>query len=842
MRPSKSQFSKEEYHMKDYQPLSIAAFCNVDKSILESDVDFPSGPQQYHGLPFEIGNGTGQLVGLGNGLHDQAIEIPLAATLRHVVFAHRLLDSGIPQGRGVGEVCAKYMFCFKEGEPCCVLIRDRLEIAMIPCIWGHWPLLARPDTKEAMQPRYQGSYGDAGYRQTEVILPWAVHFYLYYWTNPDPDRELTSLRIEPQGPRFLLGGITLSHLAEPPLVRAARRPVRITLLESEERQGNLEVDVDRGIATYPYSLPKGSPEDFLKDTHQGWGQEFNPTASPSYVEIAANPSATVTVKHSDEVLGSVRWGEVEEKGSAEDTDRVRIELVDPGRNWVRTKVVDEETGQLLPCRVHFRSPEGIPYQPHGHHPHVNSNNGTWHLDVGGDVRLGQITYAYIQGECQGWLPRGEVIVDVARGYEYHPLRTKVEIKPGQQELTLRLKRLANLNAERFYAGDTHVHFVSTQGAHLEASAEGVNVVNLHQSQWGHLYTSTEEFTGEPSVSRYGETIVYATQENRQHILGHLSLLGLKKPVMPWCSGGVDEAEQGGNLETTLSRWADACHAQGGTVIIPHIPSPNGEPATLIATGRTDAVEFLSLIENNHREYYRYLNCGYRLPLVGGTDKMDSGVPIGIYRTYVQIPENEEFSYDAWCRNLKAGRTFLSGGPLLWFKVEGQGVGSEIRLPKGGGTVEVEVVAKSVLPFHSLEIVMNGQVVERTEESSGTHLLSLKTRLRIDKHSWIAARCAGPNYTPVSHHDSWRRGIMAHTSPVYIAVGEDWWMFDLGTANYMLTLINGCISYIQTRSPQWKKGTVTHHHGQADHQAYLEEPFQEAIATIHKRMHQHGIPH
>ena len=30
----------------------------------------------------------------------------------------------------------------------------------------------------------------------------------------------------------------------------------------------------------------------------------------------------------------------------------------------------------------------------------------------------------------------------------------------------------------------------------------------------------------------------------------------------------------------------------------------------------------------HLEYYRYLNCGYKLPLVGGTDKMSSDVPVG----------------------------------------------------------------------------------------------------------------------------------------------------------------------------------------------------------------------
>ena len=81
------------------------------------------------------------------------------------------------------------------------------------------------------------------------------------------------------------------------------------------------------------------------------------------------------------------------------------------------------------------------------------------IDVGGDLRLGQITYAYINGECEGWLPRGDVIVDVARGCEYEPLRARVQIAPGQRTLTLRLKRMVDMNARRWFSGDTHVHFL-----------------------------------------------------------------------------------------------------------------------------------------------------------------------------------------------------------------------------------------------------------------------------------------------------------------------------------------------------------------------------------------------
>ena len=72
---------------------------------------------------------------------------------------------------------------------------------------------------------------------------------------------------------------------------------------------------------------------------------------------------------------------------------------------------------------------------------------------------------------------------MARGFEYEPLRTCVR-EPGQRELTLRLKRWTNMNAQRWFSGDSHVHFLGANGA-SQAQGEDLNVVNLLQSQWGH---------------------------------------------------------------------------------------------------------------------------------------------------------------------------------------------------------------------------------------------------------------------------------------------------------------------------------------------------------------------
>jgi len=281
-------------------------------------------------------------------------------------------------------------------------------------------------------------------------------------------------------------------------------------------------------------------------------------------------------------------------------------------------------------------------------------------------------------------------------------------------------------------------------------------------------------------------------------------------------------------------------------VIPHLPIPNAEPAALIATGRADAVECLGQMNRwpyQHLEYYRYLNCGYRLPLVGGTDKMSSDVPVGLCRTYVQLAADEEFTYDAWCRGLRQGHTFVTSGPIIRLSVNGVGVGDELRLPGNGGTVEIIAKAQSIFPIHVLQVLGAGTVVAETSEKKGARSLRVRAKLTVDKPTWFAARCAGPKYQPLVHHDGWRRALFAHTSPVYVGVGEPWRMFDADTARYMLSLIDGSLNHVRRHARRFaNEQQVTHHHRHRDHQAFLEQPFHEAAAAIHRRLHAAGVPH
>ena len=843
--------------MADYEPLDISRSCNAGASLLGDVTDGAVGRQSYRGLPFLVGapdgaEGADSLVSFGDST--EAITIPIGQPAHALVFAHCLTETKVHLGGPHGVQVADYVLHYAGGGEERVTIRERFEIGLVPpphvpgkpasdsVLMLGLPYRAVTDGKAKLALLGEGDWGRAGWRQTEATMAVSRHYYLWALRNPDPERAIESLEIVPKGTPFVIAAITLGHVDEHPFARQGRRPAKITLTDQKNAEApfDLDVQVDRGDITYVHPLPAAATEEFLGDAYTGYGQPQNPASSPAYGEISAVPSATVTVKQGGKELGAVRWGDVEEKGAVE-TPRVRVELVDPGKNWVNVTVLDDDTGRPVPCRVHFRSPQGVPFQPHGHHNQVNSNLDTWHIDVGGDVRLGQITYAYIDGTCQGWLPRGEVIVDVARGFEYEPLRSTVTIEPGQQELTLRLKRWTDMNSQGWYSGDSHVHFLSTNGSHVESQGEDLNVVNLLQSQWGSLFTNTEDFTGSPSISRVGNNIVYTSQENRQHFMGHIILWGLKKPVMPWCSDGLNEAEIGGSMETTLSHWADQARAQGGYVISPHFPNPNGEPPALVATGRLDGIEMLRQVEFVHDEYYSYLNSGYRLPLVGGTDKMTSDVPVGLYRTYVKLQDGEEFTYDNWCKNVVRGRTFLSGGPIIHLSVDGHEVGDTVSL-SGPGTVEVEAWAESILPINTLQLVQSGKVVASTGARDGARRLEIKEKLRVDGHTWISARCGGPDYEGSVHFDLWRRGIFAHTSPIYVACGGEWEMYDEATLRYMLTLIEGDLVYIRESSGQHVPGSVTHHHGEDDHVAYLERPFIEARDAIHERMHRRGVRH
>ncbi len=819
----------------DYYPLDLSEVATASLEVLDTERKPPTGDVPLHGIPFRVAGGDEpRFVLLEPGA--PGVAVPIDGHADRVIVAHRRLRHGGPElDPSPGIVSATYTFRLADGTSDVVPIRERIEIAAAADEgWdASGPFAAAGSSELQLVERYTGAWQDLGMRQSETIFTRLADYFLWVWENPRPAVSVRQVVLAPGESSVLVAAITLGNAGEHPFPREAARTVRVTSVDSHRPLAHPSVEVDRGEAGYAYRLPSRTVQEYLDDPRRGWGEDLDEQGASAYVRIAAVPSASVVVRNGKDEVGRFRWGDLPE---SEPLDRspLRVEVLERGRNWVHVTVLDDETDRPVPCRVHFCSPDGVPYQPYGHHDHVNSDLGTWHIDVGGDLKLGRTSYAYIDGRCQGWLPRGDVIVDAARGYEYEPFREVAHIERDRRELTLRLRRWVHLNEQGWYSGDSHVHFLSTQGSLLEQQGEDLNVVNLLQSQWGSLFTNTEDFTGEPVATSDGRYVTWVSQENRQPFFGHMVLWGLRQPVMPWCTDGPNEAELGAWLETTMSHWADRAHELGATVVIPHFPLPNGEPAVLIATRRADAVEMIVQRHAQHLEYYRYLNAGYKLPLVGGTDKMSSDVPVGLYRTYAYLGD-EPFSFEDWTAAVRAGRTFVSGGPIIRLSVDGHGIGDTVRL-SGPGTVHVEAIAESSLPMASLEVVVNGEVRDAVVQPSAARRLTLSTRVQVDGDSWLAARCGGPNYWDgPSHRGPWERRIFAHTSPVYVACGDgEWHRTDADQDKRMSTLITAGLERVR-RARRYPEGHITHHHGEADHAAFLERPFLEALAALGQRI-------
>jgi hypothetical protein len=201
----------------------------------------------------------------------------------------------------------------------------------------------------------------------------------------------------------------------------------------------------------------------------------------------------------------------------------------------------------------------------------------------------------------------------------------------------------------------------------------------------------------------------------------------------------------------------------------HFPLPYAEIAADIVAGKIDALETQALAPGLDDpavlEWYRYLNLGYRLPIVAGTDKMSAEVPIGAVRAYVHLLTDEPLTFDGWAAAVRAGRTFVTSGPVLELTVDGHEPGDVIRLPSAG-RVEIVARARAAQPvIAELDLVVNGRVVGGIAMEPGTTELELRDTREIEAGAWIAARSRSRNEIPSAFATS----MAAHTSPVYIEV-------------------------------------------------------------------------
>jgi hypothetical protein len=843
----------------DYGPQEHAMKMSGDTG-KDGLIRMPAGQQNLQGIPFLLGpEGVESKRWLA--LSDRPkpwlvrnIDIPVrkkASYLCVVAFCDWDENESAPSSdpdlyvEKVGQRLAEAVLVFDDGTEKALPIRRRFEVVSSNPS-PHLPYAAVPYLKDVPVSFADplSSSADWGSFQQGVItkqypkgadkltlpLMWVSAL-----ANPDPDRMIATLRLKSTAEDTLLVcGLTLFHGEHSPLQLQRLYLYRLTLPEAAaEDSERWKVDVDLGVVARTFVLEDFSPEEWLSSPQKGLGKRTPPAKGVQhlYVEMTTSRDATLTLR--DGKTGKQYRFDVGQVAAGREVEGepagARIEILGQEKVWVHAQVLDAATRRPTPVRIAFRSKEGRYIPPYGHRTEVND---LWFEDYGADVKLMDSPFAYVDGTFQIELPVGDVFLEMTKGFEYGAVRQKITIEPHQRNLSVEIPRFAALRSQGWATADVHVHFLSPTTAVLEGQAEGVNLINLLAAQWGDMYTNVGDFFQGPLTSHDKETIVWVGTENRQHILGHLCLLGGHgMPVYPMSASGPGEAYIGDPLWTSMAEWADACREREGLAVCAHFPSPTGEVAADIILGKVDALELYPSFTkhfNSQRflDWYRYLNCGYRLPAVAGTDKMGAYMPVGANRTYAYLGQ-EEFNFVNWAKAVRAGNTFVSSGPLLLLKADGRVPGEEITMNPGGGTVEVHCQAKCFVPMHGIEIVLNGHVVASHEVREGASEITLNEKIHVPGPGWIAAR-------GISHHGpvtNWNFHVAAHTSPVYVRVpGQD--LFSAASAAYMLTLIDGA----QT----WVEGLATRPDpGQFEK---IRKVFLDAREIMHRRLHQHGIQH
>ena len=280
--------------------------------------------------------------------------------------------------------------------------------------------------------------------------------------------------------------------------------------------------------------------------------------------------------------------------------------------------------------------------------------------------------------------------------------------------------------------------------------------------------------------------------------GHLSLLQLTEDDYR----GVERIEEWPSWDLPVLQWAKE---QGAVTGFSHsgwglkvsgdeLPNYNMPPFDGIGANEYivdvvhDAVDFISTVDTpaiwELNIWYHTLNCGFRTRISGETDfPCIYGERVGLGRVYVKMPAGA-LDFDVWVTGLRDGRSYVGDGKshLLDFTVGGVPVGektpsgemSQLDLEKPGNvTITARVAARldekpnpeiqnrplDQQPYWDIErariaenrkvpveLIVNGQAVERQEIVADGEIVNLQFEVSIDRSSWVALRIFPSSHT------------------------------------------------------------------------------------------------
>jgi TolB protein len=501
----------------------------------------------------------------------------------------------------------------------------------------------------------------------------------------------------------------------------------------------------------------GEPIELTVDTTR---HEMSQAVSPdgtrfAFVQFDAGVPTLYTAPITGGRVSAWRKVPITSRTSVKPTGRVRIRVLGPD-------------GQPVAARIYLDASDGRHYTPDGlfHRSMMVFDRHYFHMSADVDVEV----------------PAGRTSIEAIRGWEFVPKSVTVDVPAGGVETaTIRLERLIDLPARGWYSGDSHVHdlhqgFGLTHEAFFrQLVAEDLNVTHalIHMDgtrlmgRWGDL-------TGKPSVLSTPQHILQYAEEFRGG-LGHVGMIGLSEFILPFVGGAGGTAYGQPALDHI---YIEGVHSQAGLggFMHPYTSAPRTPQAaasTLIALdlalGFGDYYDIGALYSDELGSadfYYRLLNAGFKVPATGGTDNFSDvwlDPPPGSDRTFAHLAG--PLSLQNWMDAVKRGRTFFSTGPLLLLQVDGREPGDEIALAATAPTaMRVKADLVSIVPVETLEILVNGDVVQTIRATDPLHVV-FDGPVDVPLGGWVAARATGPKSKYLGDDYAF-----AQTSPVYVMRG------------------------------------------------------------------------
>ncbi len=444
---------------------------------------------------------------------------------------------------------------------------------------------------------------------------------------------------------------------------------------------------------------------------------------------------------------------------------IRFETMDYRRptGTLRLKVVDGAGGKPTIARISLREDQGRFHAPPGSLHRSLRGRGHFYCD-----RTAELT-----------VPAGSYRLSAFRGPEYTVANRDITVEAGQtREVVVELQRWVHMAKDGWHSGELHIHanygygswYNTPESMRQQCVGEDLNVCNfMVANSDADVVFDRPFFRGGPDPLSTSENILYWNQEFRSTVWGHMTLVNLKQVVEPVFTG----------FQGTTNPWdtpsnadiADRTHWQQGVVNYTHVSqgedwskTPYAAKAIPIdvALGKIDTLDINNSWAGSLPLWYRLLNCGFHIPATAGTDvflnRISSNLPGGD-RVYVK--SGAQLSYDRWIDGLKAGRSFVTNGPMLSLTVNDEEPGQVLKLgdrPK----VRVKASARSRFPLTKAELIHNGKVIATAKLDADNLTATLDQEITLDRGGWLAFRADGPGTpdTPLST-------LNAHTNPVYI---------------------------------------------------------------------------